>query len=84
MTTESILTPAITKEALIKKVENLVQSDGLTYLEAIISICGELDVDPEDIAKMITGPLKDKLECESQRNHMIRGFHTDTISLYDV
>lgn len=84
MTTDSILTPAITKEDLIKKVEHLVQNDGLTYLESIMSICSDLDLDPVDIAKMITGPLKDKLECESQRNHMIRGFHSDTASLYEV
>jgi hypothetical protein len=43
----------------------------LSYLEAILQICADLDLEPEDIAKMVTGPLKDKLEAEAQRNNIL-------------
>lgn len=66
-----LIIPVINKQDLALKAEGLVQRDGLTYLEAIIHICDELDVDPEDIAKMVVGPLKDKLEAEAQRANIL-------------
>lgn len=66
-----LITPIITKQELTIRTERLVRSDGLSYLEAIIQICADLDVDPEDIAKMVTGPLRDKLEAEAQRNNIL-------------
>jgi uncharacterized protein YdhG (YjbR/CyaY superfamily) len=66
-----LIIPAITKQDLALRAEGLVQKDHLTYLEAIIQICDELDVDPEDIAKMVVGPLKDKLEAEAQRANIL-------------
>lgn len=65
------ITPVITAQALAQKAEALVLSDHLTYVEAILHICNELDVDPEDIAKMVVGPLKDKLEAEAQRSNIL-------------
>jgi hypothetical protein len=65
------ITPAITKQELTIRAERLVRSDGLSYLEAILQICADLDLEPEDIAKMVTGPLKDKLEAEAQRNNIL-------------
>jgi uncharacterized protein YdhG (YjbR/CyaY superfamily) len=66
-----LIIPVISKQELALKAERLVQSDKLTYLEAIIQICDELDVDPEDMAKMVVGPLKDKLEAEAQRANIL-------------
>lgn len=66
-----LITPAITRQELAERAELLVLSDGLTYIEAIIQICDDLDVDPEDIAKMVTGALRDKLEAEAQRNNIL-------------
>ena len=66
-----LIVPVITHQALASKTEELVRNDNLTYLEAIIQICDELDVDPEDIAKMVTGSLKDKLEAEAQRANIL-------------
>ncbi len=66
-----LIIPVITQRDLALKAESLVNTDHLTYLEAIIQICDELDVDPEDIAKMVVGPLKDKLEAEAQRANIL-------------
>lgn len=70
-TTSALVEPIITKQELSIRAERLVRSDHLTYVEAIIQICNDLDVDPEDIAKMVTGPLKDKLEAEAQRSNIL-------------
>jgi len=40
-------------------------------VEAVVHICEELGVEPEDIAKLITGSLKAKLESEAQRNFLL-------------
>jgi uncharacterized protein YdhG (YjbR/CyaY superfamily) len=75
-----LITPVITKQELTIRAERLVRSDGLSYIEAIIQICNDLDVDPEDIAKMVTGPLRDKLEVEAQKNNILP--RSNTTSLY--
>jgi len=75
-----LITPVITKQELAVRTERLVRSDGLTYIEAIIQICNDLDVDPEDIAKMVTGPLKDKVENEAMKCNILP--RSNTASLY--
>lgn len=80
-TNEKLVTPVITKQEFALKVERLVRSDGLSYIEAIIQICSDIDVDPEDIAKMVVGPLKDKLEVESMERNVLP--RSNTSSLFD-
>jgi hypothetical protein len=74
------IVPIITRQELAIRTERLVRSDGLTYVEAIIQICSDLDLDPEDIAKMVTGPLKDKVEAEAMRSNILP--RSNTVSLY--
>lgn len=69
---------AINKQELINRTENLVAKEGFRYLEALIHICKELELDPEDIAKLVTGPLKEKLKCEAQNNHVLPKSNTAT------
>lgn len=71
--------PTITKETLRSKVEQLVFKDDMSYAEAICEICESLMIDPEDIAKIITGPLKVKLEAEAISKNII---HNSTLSLF--
>ena len=63
--------PILTKADLIARTEQLVHSEGLGYAEAIVHISNELTIDIEDIAKLVTGPLKSKLESEAQRNNYL-------------
>jgi hypothetical protein len=74
--------PVLNKQELVLRAERLVKSDGLTYIEAILEICKELDIDPEDVSKLISGPLKDKIEAEGQRNNSLR--RSNTASLDDI
>ena len=70
---------AITKEDLIYKTEKLVLKDNIGYAQAVCQICGELELDPEDIAKLITGSLKSKLKVEAQENKVLPRSNTATL-----
>jgi uncharacterized protein YdhG (YjbR/CyaY superfamily) len=72
MTDEIPIKPVITFDELRMKVEKFVQTDEMSYTEAIIDICKDKDIDPEDIAKIIRGPLKDKLEAEAMELNIIK------------
>ncbi len=67
-----IIKPAITKEQLRFEVEKLVYGDGMTYTEAIIEICEQKEIDPEDMAKLVKGPLKSKLQVEAMDRNIIK------------
>lgn len=56
----------------IERVETLVAHDNLTYVESVITIAKEKEVDPEDLAELITGQLKDKMRIEANRNHCFK------------
>jgi len=73
MTKEKIvITPVITKEQLRFEVDKLVYGDGMTYTESIIEICERMEIDPEDMAKLVKGPLKSKLEVEAMDRNIIK------------
>lgn len=67
-----VIKPAITKEQLRFEIEKLVHGDGMSYTESIIEICERLQIDPEDMAKLIKGPLKSKLEVEAMDRNIIK------------
>ena len=46
-------------------VEQLVLSTELNYIEAIISYCEEKNIEFESVGKLISKPLKDKLNAEA-------------------
>lgn len=72
MTEEIPIKTVITFDELRLKVEKYVQSDKMTYTEAIVDICQDKEIDPEDIAKIIRGPLKEKLEAEAMELNIIK------------
>ena len=53
------------QENYSKQVENYVLHNGGTYLDAVICICEKNDVSPELASKMISQPLKEKLQVEA-------------------
>jgi|TARA_R110000772_G_scaffold267384_1_gene391265 molybdopterin-binding protein len=78
MTKEKIvITPVITKEQLRFEVDKLVYGDGMTYTESIIEICERMEIDPEDMAKLVKGPLKSKLEVEAMDRNIIKRTTTE-------
>lgn len=67
-----VIKPSITKEELRIQVEKLVAHDRMTYTESIIEICERRQIDPADIAKLVKGPLKLKLEAEAMDRNIIK------------
>ena len=67
-----IIKPSITKEELRLQVEKLVAHDNMSYTESIIEICDRKEIDPEDMAKLVKGPLKLKLEAEAMDRNIIK------------
>jgi hypothetical protein len=53
-----------TKKSFSELIEKKVREDRSTYLEAIIDTCQERMIDPEDIVKLLSNPIKAKLEAE--------------------
>ncbi len=68
----AVIKPSITKEELRFQVEKLVAHDYMTYSEAIIEICEKRQIDPIDMAKLVKGPLKLKLEVEAMNRNIIK------------
>ncbi len=70
---------AFTKKSLAERVCLLVLKDGLKYSEALLEICEEYEIDPHDIAKLVKGPLKAKLEAEAMRYNSIPNTNGNTL-----
>jgi len=68
---EQKLELAYTPKTLAEEVFELVRKDKMRYSEAIAHICETKEIDPSDIAKIITGPLHQKIEEEAINNHVI-------------
>jgi len=53
------------------EVETLVNSDSMSYIDAIIHYCDNNDIEIETVSKLISKPLKEKLKHEAQQlNYM--------------
>lgn len=53
-----------TKKSFSELIEKRVKQDRSTYLDAIIAVCQERMTDPEDVVKLLSNPIKAKLEAE--------------------
>ena len=53
-----------TKKSFSELIEKRVREDRSTYLDAIIDVCKERMTDPEDVVKLLSNPIKAKLEAE--------------------
>ena len=57
-------------------IENVTREKNLSYMEAILDICEENDLEPEDISKYISGIIKDKLEAEARSLNFLPRLNT--------
>jgi hypothetical protein len=61
----------MTQTSFQMAIENLV-SDGRTYLEAIVEYSEDNDIDFDDVGKLMTTNLKDKLKLVAMEEGYIR------------
>lgn len=57
----------MTKAKFSKKVEELVRTKKMEYIEAIVYYCEKNNLDEQDIKKYISDPIKNKIEAEAMK-----------------
>lgn len=55
----------LTKQRFAKLIEEFVQKRNVSYMDAVIDVCQDNDVDLEDVRKFITPIIKDKIQAEA-------------------
>lgn len=60
-----IETEFLTKVKFSKMVEQEVLDSKMSYIDAIVEICDQRQMDLEDVGKFITSVLKEKIEAEA-------------------
>ena len=63
----------MTKKRFQSMVENTVRQYKLTHMDAILMICEKNNIEPEDVSKYMTPPIKDKLEADAMRLSFLKG-----------
>ena len=61
-------------------IEGIARKKKMTHMEAVLDYCKEHYIEPEEIAKMIDGPLKDKIRSNFVDADMLKR----TASLGDI
>lgn len=67
MTLDNILT----KAKLTEIVEDLVRTEKLSYIDAVLHVCTERGIDPSDVGKLISPPIKAKIEVEGMASNLL-------------
>jgi hypothetical protein len=55
-----------------EEIEAIVSEKQLTYLDAVVHYCATNELDPEDITKLISSNLKDKIKIDAMDEGLIR------------
>ena len=66
----------LTKSKFTKLVEKTVVELKIPYMEAILHLCDENDIEPEDAKKFISPIIKDKLEAEAMALNFLPKMNT--------
>ena len=64
----------ITQTKFSSLVEEVVKnSNGLTnYIDAVVVVCDEFDIEVETVGKLISRPLKDKIKYNAQQLNFVK------------
>lgn len=61
----------LTKAQFTKIVESNVLKKKMSYMDAVLEACTENKIDPEDVKKFVSSPIKDKMESEAMTLNLI-------------
>ena len=53
-------------------IEQIVKDTELSYMDAILEYAQNIDGEIEEVAKLLNKSIKDKLELEAQKLHMMK------------
>lgn len=57
----------MTKNKFAKIIEEEIRFKNSSYIDAILNFCDNHNLEPEDIKKYISDPIKNKLEAEAMK-----------------
>ena len=66
-------TPIITKKRFSTMVEEKVKDLRVAYIEAVLIVCEERELPPEDIKRLLSPVIIDKIEAEALEVNSIKG-----------
>lgn len=66
----------LTKNKFTKLVEDNVKKHRYTYMDAIIHLCEDIDLDLQDIRKYVSTNLKEKVEAEAMELNYLPKLNT--------
>jgi hypothetical protein len=73
----------LNKTKFSKLVENEVLDKSIGYMEAILLLCEENDIDPEDVRKFISPVIKGKLEAEAMSLNFLPKINSIDSALFE-
>jgi hypothetical protein len=68
-----IETKILTRKKFSSLVEYKVRLYSLSYIDACLEVCEEEEYPPEDINKVLSTPLLEKIEAEARKNKLVKG-----------
>lgn len=66
----------LTKTKFAKLIEDAVREHRSSYMDAVIHICEQNDVELEEVRKFITPIIKDKIEAEAMKLNYLPRMNT--------
>jgi len=66
----------LTKKKFAILVEDLVKQKRIPYMDAVLHICAERDIDPLDVSSLISPAIRDKIYAEAVNGNMMKGGNT--------
>ena len=62
----------ITTEKFCDMVELNVQTRSMSYIESVTHVCESLSIEPEDVSKLITPPIKKMIKTEAAGLNLLK------------
>ena len=53
-------------------IDEIVRAKKITYMDAVIGYCNEMDIDIESIGSLINQKLKEKIQVEAEQANLIK------------
>jgi len=73
----------LNKSKFSKLIETTVAEKAIGYMEAILLVCSDNDIEPEDVRKFISPIIKDKLEAEAMALNFLPKTNSIDSSLFE-
>ena len=66
----------LSKKQFSELAEQTARLKRMTHMEAVLFICSERSIDPQDVGPLISAPLKSRIEAEAIADRMLPGHNT--------